>query len=238
MINKPKRRAGWFGGSFTLSVNSKGYIPVVAVTPDYPPLPPSTKAYPFMDTRAYASFTKSMDFRLNPFKPVLLESMKSEKAQYRLMAANELGMIGAEAKYAVGPLIHNLKDKDATVRKYSAETLGKIGYNAVDAVPALIAALNDEDERVRLKTIDALGSIGIAGDDVLSALTALLTDKNSSVQTHAVTSLTKFGPKAKAAVPILKNILGQKGISKYFRSDVKYALKKIDPDSLGETSTQ
>ena len=49
-IKKPRRRAGWFGGSFTLSVNAKGYIPVVVVMRDGPLLPPSTKTYPFQET--------------------------------------------------------------------------------------------------------------------------------------------------------------------------------------------
>jgi hypothetical protein len=237
-IKKPYRRAGWFGGSFTLSVNAKGYVPVVAVMPDEPPLPPSTKAYPFRDTRAYASFPESMDIRLKPFKPVLLEALKSENAQYRWMAADELGKIGKDATYAVEPLIQRLKDRDATVRKYSADALGKIRYDGKDAVLALIATLNDEDKWVRLAAIDALGSIGSAHDGVISALIKLLTDNDDSVRTHAVRSLTKFGPKATSAVPILKDLLARRWISKYFRSDIEYALKNIDPNTLYETSTQ
>ena len=222
-----------------MSVNAKGYIPVViALMPNDPPLPQSTKEYPFVDTRAYASLPASLDIQLNPFKPVLLEALKSEKAQYRWMAAEELGKIGEDAKYAVEPLIHKLKDKDATVRRYSAEALGKIGHDAKDAVPELIATLNDEDEWVRIKTIDALGSIGIADDDVVRVLIELLTDESNSIRKRAVRSLTKFGPKAKAAVPALKDILEQRWISKYFRRDVEYALEKIDTDTQDEISSQ
>ncbi len=237
-IKKPNRRAGWFGGSFTLNVNAKEYIPLVVVTPDEPPLPPSTKEYPFKDTRAYASLPKSMDIRLNPIKPVLLGTLNSEITQYRWMAVKELGKIGKDATYAVEPLIQKLKDRDATVREYSAQALGKIGYGANDAVPALIVTLKDENKLVRLSAIDALGSIDADNDGAISALTNLLSDKDRSVRTHAVRSLAKFGPKAKAAVPILKAILGQKWISKYFRNDVEYALKEIDPNSLDDIPTQ
>jgi hypothetical protein len=238
-IKEPNHRGGWFGGSFTLSVHAKGYIPAVLVLmPNGPPLPPSTKAYPFIDTRAYASLPASLDIQLNPFRHVLLEALEAENAQYRWKAAEELGKIGSGAKFAVGPLTDKLKDKDATVRKYSAEALGKIGYNAKGAVLALIATLDDEDESVRLKAIDALGDIGIADDDILSALIKLLTANDNSVRTHAVRCLAKLGPKAKAAVPILKDMLRQRGISKYFRGDVEFALKKIDPDTIKHISTQ
>jgi len=237
-IKKPHRRGGWFGGSFTLSVNAKGYVPVVAVAPDEPPFPPDTKAYPFTDTRAYASFPASLDIPLDPFGPVLLEALTSDNAQYRWKAAEELGKIGEDATYAVGPLRDTLEDKDATVRKYTAEALGRIGYGAKEAAPALTTTLNDEDEWVRLAAIDALGSIGWADDDVMSALIKLLADKDASVRTHAVRSLAKFGPRAKAAVPALKGILGQRWISKYFRRDVEYALKKIDLGAPDEMSTR
>jgi hypothetical protein len=238
-IKKPNRRGGWFGGSFSLSVNSKGYIPVVLLLmPNGPPLPSSTKAYPFIDTRAYADFPASLDIRLKPFRPVLLDALNSEKVQYRWMAAEELGKIGKDAKYAVNALIHKLKDKNAVVRKYSAAALGSIGHDAKNAAQALKAALNDEDESVRLKAIDAVGSIGEADDEVMNTMIKLLSDKNNSVKTHAVRSLAKFGPKAKAAVPVLKKILEKGRINKYFRRDVEYSLKKINPDAPDEKSTQ
>jgi len=207
------------------------------VTPDKPPLPPSTKAYPFIDTRAYASLTKSMDIRINPFKPVLLRALKSKTTQYRWLAAEELGKIGKDAAYAVESLIQTLKDSDASVRKYSAQALGNIGYDAKDAVFALIATIYDEDEWVRLSAIDALGSIGV-DDGAISALINLLSEKDRSVRTHTVKSLTNFGPKAKAAVPMLKVILRQKWIAKSYRNDVEYALKKIDPHPMDEIPTQ
>ena|GEM_PF-3739142 len=236
-IKKPRRRGGWFGGRFTLSVNANGYIPVVlALMPNDPPLPPSTKAYPFIDTKAYASLPANLDIRLNPFRPVLLEALKSENAQYRWKAAEELGKIGKDAKYAVGPLIHKLKDKDATVRKYAIDALGGIGADAKCAVPTLIAALNDEDEGVRLAAIDALGSIGYADDDIVTTLIKLLNDKDSWSRDHAVTSLGKLGPGAKAAVPVLKDMLNRQWINKYLRCEIEYALKKIDPDALDDVS--
>jgi len=144
-IKKPNRRAGWFGHSFTLQVNAQGYVPVVIVTPDDPPLPEDTKAYPFTDTRGFRCLPETMDIRLKPFRPVLLEALASDNAQYRWVAADELGHIGSDDAYAVKPLRPALGDRDATVRKYAALALGKIGHEAKEAVPALIKALQDED---------------------------------------------------------------------------------------------
>jgi hypothetical protein len=234
-ISKPRRRGGWFGGSFTLSVNAKGYIPLlIALKPNGPALPAETKAYPFIDTRAYVSLPPTLDIRLNSFKPVLLENLNSENTEYRRMAADELAKIGKSARYAEEPLIQKLTDTSAVVRKYSAKALGKIAHGSEKASHALIKTLNDEDDWVRLESIDAIGSIGTASADVISALIKLLTDKDSSVRSHAVNNLARFGPRAKTAAPVLKDMLGQKWLNKYSRRDIEYALKQIGPDSLVE----
>ncbi|MDY6989897.1 MAG: HEAT repeat domain-containing protein [Thermodesulfobacteriota bacterium] len=230
-IQKPRRRGGWFGGSFTLMSNAKGYIrSVFALEPSGRPLPASTKEYPFIDTRTDVSLPAKLDIRLNPARPVLLKALKSKKAQYRQTAADELGNIGEDARYAVDALIQGLKDEDNNVRKYTAKALGKIGPAAIDAVPELLTLLEDEDKWVRLEAIDALGAIGHGGEGSVVALTDLIDDEEKVIRTHAVRSLSKLGPRAKAAVPALKKILGQSPINKYFRNEVEYALEKIDTD--------
>jgi hypothetical protein len=237
-LKKPRRREGWFGSSFTLSINARGYVPVVVITPDIPPLPPATRAYPFTDTRAYPSLPSSLDITLNPFRPILLETLISENNDYRGMAALELGNIGNDAGYAVQPLIHRLNDEEVAVRRYSAEALGKIGDGAKQAAPALAACLNDEDEGVRLAAIDALGSIGNTDDAIVGALINQLTGRDNQARVHAVRSLMKFGPRAKAAAPMLKSLLEQKWISRYFRRDINDALEQISPAVQDEISRQ
>jgi hypothetical protein len=238
-IKRPSRRSGWFGQSFTLRFNAKGYIEAVfALEPRGLPLPPSTKEYPFVDTTSHVSFPANLDILLKPARPALLKALTSDNPQYRWVAAEKLGGIGKEATYAVGPLILALGDHDTDVRKYTAKALGKIGPGAVSAVPALVAALQDEDEWVRLEAVDALGAIGHGDDATVGALTRLLDDKEDPIRTHAVRSLSKLGPRAKGAVPSLTRMLGQRSISKYLHREVEYALEKIDPDTLDKTSTQ
>lgn len=228
-LNKPRSREGWFGSSFTLSINAQGYVPVVMVTPDDPPLPESTRTYPFTDTRAYPSLPATLDITLNPFLPILLETLHAENSDYRWRAASEIGKLGNRASVAVPLLLQRLNDEEATVRRYAAEALGKIGGDAVAAIPALISSLNDEDDGVRRAVIDALGAMGNADDVVVDALIKLLADKDRSVRAHAVRSLMKIGPGAKAAVPALNALLTQKWISRYFRRDVNDALEAIVP---------
>ena len=238
-IKRPRRRGGWFGGDFSFDVHAKGYITAgFYLRPGSLPVPPDTKAYPFEDITSIPTFPAVLNVRLRPAKPILLEALKSDKALYRGVAAGKLGKIGKEARYAVEPLIYVLKDQDATVRKNAAYALGKIGPDAKRAISALIATLNDEDERVRLNTIIALGDIGITDSDTVNAMIKFVNNQDRIVRKQAVLSLGKLGPGAKAAVPVLKNILGRKWISKYFRREVENALKEIDPDALDGISSK
>ncbi|MEA3435572.1 MAG: HEAT repeat domain-containing protein [Thermodesulfobacteriota bacterium] len=232
-IKKPRRRGGWFGGDFSFTVYAKGYIRAeFFLRPGSPSITGDTKTHPFYVATSVPTFPAVFNVRLKPAKPILLEALKSEKARHRGGAARQLGKIGSEARYAVEPLIYTLKDQDAAVRRCAAGALGDIGPGAKSSTPALIAALKDEDGRVQLGAIDALGNIGHADDDIMSALIKLLTDKDNSVRTHAVRSLAKLGPGAKAAVPALKDMLGEKFIDKYLRREVEYALKKIEADTM------
>jgi hypothetical protein len=229
-IKKPHRRGGWFGESFTFRGDAKGYIETVFVLePGGRQLPESTMEYPFTNTMSYVSLPKKLDIRLEPARPVLLKALKSDRANYRWVAADELGSMGKDAAYAVDSLIPLLKDKDNDVRKYTAKALGRIGPDAIDSVPSILMLLEDEDKWVRLEAIDALGYIGHADEATVAALINSLNDKENFIRTHAVLSLAKFGPKAEAAVPELKKILKQSQVSAYFRNDVKYALEKIEP---------
>jgi HEAT repeat protein len=57
-----------------------------------------------------------------------------------------LGLIGPDAKEAVGLLEEMLRDPEPSMRRQSIQALGKIGPAAKQAVPALIAVINDESE--------------------------------------------------------------------------------------------
>lgn len=167
---------------------------------------------------------------------MLLEALKSDNAIFRRKAARKLGNIGSEARYAVEPLIGLLKDTDAGVRNSAADALGKIGAGADTSTAALIAILQDKE--VRYTAIRALGAIGYADANTVTALIQLLNDEESTIRSRAVTSIAQLGPGANAAVPTPKSMLQWKRIDMYLRKEIKYALKKIDPDALDGISSQ
>ena len=236
-IKKPKRRGGWFGGEFSLDVQARGYIPA-----GFYLLKGKTKekeknrgasAYPFFAVTPFSRFPETLDVPLKPAKQILLKGLKSDNPDYRKTAAEMLGKIGPEAVYAVEALGNALEDTNAKVRAGAAASLGKIGDGAGDAVPKLIKILNDDDPDVRIAAIRALGAIGCTDSNAVSKLTKLLNDKDRIIRKEAVRSLGRFGALAKSAVPALKKMLNRKWINKYMRSEIEYALERIDPDASG-----
>ncbi len=125
-LSKPARRAGWFGGSFSFHVDAHGYVPAVALAPDDPPLPASTRAYPFVDTRQYSALPQRLDVPLTPLVPRLLQTLGSENAQYRALAAEELGKHGRGNADVIGALQRRLVDPDAGVRRAVAAALRRL----------------------------------------------------------------------------------------------------------------
>ena len=232
-IKKPERRGGWFGGSFSLDIQAGGYIPAGF----YQRLGKAgddgtkTQAYPFMTVAAFSRFPETLDISLIPAKSVLLKELGSDNPDYRSIAARMLGEIGPEAVYAVGPLSKALRDKNAKVRAGAAGALGKIGIGARDTVSELLKLFNDRDENVRIAAIKSTGEIGCTDNNAATELTKLLNDKNRIIRKKAVRSLGDCGSRAKTAVAALRNMLKRKWISRYMRSEIEYALQKIEADA-------
>ena len=74
-----------------------------------------------------------------------IRELKSPYPTARLNAANNLSLVGPEARPAVPGLIELLKDKDALVRFSAAQALAKFAADARAAVP-LLEELADKDE--------------------------------------------------------------------------------------------
>jgi hypothetical protein len=79
-----------------------------------------------------------------PAIPQLIESLKSENPEVRLISAQVLARMGSDAEEAVPHLIPLLEDSDERIRKAAARTLGRIGPEAAAAVPGLMQTLLDE----------------------------------------------------------------------------------------------
>ncbi len=100
-IKKETRRGGYFGSSFALKIKAKGYIPATLIgEKSNIPLPPSTAAYPFIDTSQLKSFPPELIVKLKPAGPVYIELLKSEDTFFRRKAAEELQkLLGVDHGY-------------------------------------------------------------------------------------------------------------------------------------------
>ena len=102
-IEKETRRGGVFGSSFALKINAEGYIPAhILVIPSCEPLPPSTKAYPFIKTSAYKAPPNDLDVKLEPAAPAFLKALRSGEPLHRKVAREKLTeLLGVDHKYEV-----------------------------------------------------------------------------------------------------------------------------------------
>jgi hypothetical protein len=100
-LKKETRRGGYFGCSFALKISAEGYIPATLIyEPKGVPLPPETRAYPFVHTATFDRLPRKLEVRLAPALPVLLAAIKSGKPDYMGIAREMLAkLIGVDYGY-------------------------------------------------------------------------------------------------------------------------------------------
>lgn len=89
-----------------------------------------------------------------------IAQLEDSKATVRTAAASYLGMMGADAAPAVGPLTAKLTDESKFVRRAAAKALGRIGAPAVPSREALKATTRDKDPYVAKTAQWALAQLG------------------------------------------------------------------------------
>jgi HEAT repeat protein len=144
--------------------------------------------------------------------PSLVKMLPTEPdPEVRAMIARAIGATSAHFDGAVPTLITALQeDRAPAVRVGAAQALGRIGLRGADAVPVLITALKDRsNETLREQAAKALGAKGFGdyGNEIAAALTTALSDDSSNVAAAAGDSLGALGPKAIAALPMLRALL-------------------------------
>jgi HEAT repeat protein len=191
------------------------------------------------------------DRRLSQWSRLLAD----ESPKVRWSAARSLGRIGPQASAAVPALIEALKDEDESVRMFAAWALPRVGPQAKD-VPALIEAF--KGRRGVSGVAEALGQIGPEAKDALPALrerpgiwsayaivqidsddkTGIpylieqlenFEDRHVQTRMAILRALGRVGPRAKAALPVLKEMMLDK--DQYLRMEVAYAVARIDPSN-------
>ncbi len=167
-LNRPRRRGGWFGGDFSITVYSKGYIKTKFYIS--PKIAPQIKVTPSEITIAVSKFQSILNIKLEPAKSILLEFLKSKNALYRSVAAEELVALGHVNSNILTVLITLLNNEGKWIQASTVRTLAKIGYNAHNAVPALQKMLTEKmlDKYLRLEIEDAIKKINSDALDNMS----------------------------------------------------------------------
>jgi hypothetical protein len=119
----------------------------------------------------------------------------------------------------------------ADSRRIQAATELKIfGSAAKSAAPALLEALRRQDNILCEPAAGALVSIQADPEAVIPALIGCLVDARGHGRSGVVDALAHYGPRAKAAVPILVKLLKDHSSKEIIRA-VPRALRQIDPEA-------
>ena len=124
------------------------------------------------------------------------------RAQFRRVAAQGIGRLGANGAAALPALEHALaNDKDPNVRQSSASSIGQLGVAGAAALPVVTKALSDDDAPVvRARAAYVIVELGNANATELPALELALKDDDEEVRSAAATAIGKFGPGAADAI--------------------------------------
>lgn len=146
--------------------------------------------------------------------PKLIAILERNDDETRHQAILGLAGIGPEAKDATPLLIEMLKHDDFHTQYQAARALAKIGDAAAPAVPVLVELLSHSITSVRRNAAVALGDMNaVGGDEAIAGLVKTLEDPIEPVREAAVTALGQFGPRAKAAIAPLQDLLKRKRLA-------------------------
>jgi len=137
----------------------------------------------------------------------LAQQLADADPKQRALAAQELGMAGAEARTALPVLRGRLTtEKDKLARVRMVEAIVRIVPDDPQAIALLCEMLQDKDDwRVRQLAAAALEATARGNDAaVVEKLAAAMNDWHPRVRAMVALTLGSFGPKAKAALPRLQ----------------------------------
>jgi HEAT repeat protein len=146
------------------------------------------------------------------------------------VAAALVAIGSADAVAAAKPvLLAALKDPNGPHAKMAVESLGQLGPRAADAVPQVRRALNAVNPDTRLQAAITLADLGDTAA-ATEALAGLIKDKELHGRFAALQKLSDMGPKAKAAVGALIEVLSDDTDTRHGdRALAAAALISIDP---------
>lgn len=137
--------------------------------------------------------------------PVLIEKLKDENPRKRMMAAEFLGLLGADAldsKNATDSLLKALDDPDAEVQIRAAGALRDIDSEREEIVKAISQKLDDPNPRIRIN------AIFIVGEKNIPKLGEILAgDSNADVRGTAAFVMGKLKDQKREVIPLLRERL-------------------------------
>jgi HEAT repeat protein len=176
--------------------------------------------------------------RLMPVLRAALQetALHDDDASVRTHAAQALLQVGPEPDSEVAGLTDSLQNELAVIRFHAAVALGDSGRDARAAVPGLThTALWDDDPAVRVEAAAALWKIDHGkGPLVVGALSKALADDNELICWMAADCLGQIGPKAREAVPALRQALRRPFKVGLIRQGVALALQRINGQTTAE----
>lgn len=139
-----------------------------------------------------------------PALHVAFDTLKPDDHYGRHIILDAMAQIGAPPSPG---MIRLLDDRDPERREDAAYMLVELGAGAQAAAPRLETAMDDPSPAVRVRAATALQRIDPANPRVLKALIAALDSGDPSVIHSALDAIETYGPKAKAAVPRLNQLI-------------------------------
>jgi HEAT repeat protein len=153
--------------------------------------------------------------------PRILEHLNDLKGYGRAILLEELGALGPHARAAVPALIRMLREGTEPT-DYVVAALGRIGPEAKEALPLLWTLLGDARGDLRVELHGALALITGDHPSHVKALIKIYKDlppcwhrSRSDRHQKVLAALGRMGPSARAAVPLLIELVKDRGWSKY-----------------------
>ncbi len=157
--------------------------------------------------------------------PALKRDLRAADAHTRFTAAKALVRITGRTGPYLPFILELLAAPDWEVRREAFLCLEEIGPAAGAAVPRLLQILRDPADELQHFAASALAHIGRSEDEVLPLLTAMVGASAWHLRLTAIHALGLFGPKARAAVPVLQEAAKER--SRPVREAVRRALEAI-----------
>ncbi len=163
-----------------------------------------------------------------PALPALGRRLQDSSVLVRVHVAEAIWEIHQDLAAALPVLIDALKNEDRDVRAHAAEAMGHIGPAASAVIPVLVISSGDADPIVRVHAAAALWRIERRPVHSLPTLVASLKNADPRPRDVAVQTLKDMGPDARAAVPILADLIKDKQAPEQVRQSAADALRGVD----------